>query len=137
MSAQIRKERNEYYNILEHTQKGDLDITAWLQWFLGCLNRALIGTEKILESVFAKARFWENYATIPLNERQRLIVNKLVDGFEGNLTSSKWAKIAKCSQDTALRDIRELLDLGILFRESAGGRSTHYRLVQFRNNDNS
>ena len=130
MSAQIRQERSEYYRILEHTQKGALDITAWLEWFLGCLNRALVGTEKILEAVFAKARFWEKYATIPLNERQLLMLNKLIDGFAGNLTSSKWAKIAKCSQDTALRDIRELLDSGILVKDSAGGRSTRYRLVR-------
>lgn len=135
LSAQIRQEREEYYDILEQTQKGDLDITAWLEWFLGCLNRALVGTEKILKAVLVKAHFWENYATIPLNERQRLILNKLIDGFTGNLTSSKWAKIAKCSQDTALRDIRELLERDILVKDSAGGRSTHYRLVRLEDDE--
>lgn len=130
MSAQIRQERNAYYEILEHTQKGDLDITAWLAWFLDCLGRALDSTEALLKTVFAKARFWEKPSTAGLNERQRLILNKLMDGFEGKLTSSKWAKIAKCSQDTALRDILDLLDRGILVKDTAGGRSTNYLLVQ-------
>ena len=129
MSAQIRQERNAYYDILEQTQKGGLDITAWLTWFLDCLGRALDGTEELLNTVFTKARFWEGQATAGLNERQRLILNKLLDGFEGNLTSSKWAKITKCSQDTALRDIQDLLNKGILSKDPAGGRSTHYQLV--------
>jgi Fic family protein len=128
MSAQIRQERDAYYTILEKTQKGDLDISGWLTWFLDCLGRALEGTETLLESVFAKAKFWETHAGQRLNERQRLILNKLLDGFEGKLTSSKWAKIAKCSQDTALRDIQDLLNREILLKDPAGGRSTHYLL---------
>lgn len=129
MSAQIRQERNAYYDILEQTQKGGLDITQWLSWFLACLGRALDETEKLLNTVFTKARFWERQGTAGLNERQRLLLNKLIDGFEGKLTSSKWAKIAKCSQDTALRDIQVLLDQGLLVKNSAGGRSTHYLLA--------
>jgi Fic family protein len=130
MSAQIRLERGAYYDILERTQKGDLDVTAWLAWFLDCLGRALAGTDVLLENVLAKARFWENSAVAFLNERQRLLVNRLLDGFEGKLTSSKWARIAKCSQDTALRDIQDLVNRGILTKDSAGGRSTNYLLVQ-------
>jgi len=130
MSAQIRQERSAYYDILEQTQKGDLDITAWLAWFFDCLGRALNQTDTMLEVVLTKARFWENPATAFLNERQRLIVNKLLDGFDGKLTTSKWAKIAKCSQDTALRDIRDLLNRNILNKDSVGGRSTNYLLVR-------
>lgn len=130
MSAQIRQERKAYYDILENTQKGGPDITGWLAWFLDCLDRALDGTEAQLETVFRKARFWENPATDNLNERQRLMLNKLLDGFEGKLTSSKWAKIAKCSQDTALRDIQDLLTRGLLSKDASGGRSTNYLLVQ-------
>jgi len=130
MSAQIRIERNEYYDILEHTQKGSLDITAWLQWFIGCLGRALDGTENTLAAVLRKARFWEAWTRVPLNDRQRLILNTLLDGFEGNLTSSKWAKIAKCSQDTAGRDIQALIEAGILVKDLAGGRSTSYSLKE-------
>lgn len=130
MSAQIREERNAYYDLLEQTQKGGLDITPWLSWFLACLDRALDGTEKLLESVFTKARFWERQGTAGLNERQRFMLNKLIDGIEGKLTSSKWAKMAKCSQDTALRDIQVLLDRGLLVKDAAGGRSTHYQLVR-------
>ena len=129
MSAQIREERNEYYEILEATQKGGLDITAWLSWFLDCLGRAFTAAYTVLAAVLAKARFWERYRTAPLNDRQRLIVNKLLDGFDGKLTSSKWAKIAKCSPDTALRDIDGLIGLGILQKDAAGGRSTSYSLV--------
>jgi len=129
MSAQIRQERKTYYEVLEATQKGGLDITGWLTWFLDCLGRALDGTEAQLETVFRKARFWENPATANLNERQRLVLNKLIDGFEGKLTTSKWAKIAKCSQDTALRDIQDLLTRGILSKDTSGGRSTNYLLV--------
>jgi Fic family protein len=128
MSAQIRQERNAYYEILEKTQKGTLDITEWLKWFLDCLDRAFEGTESTLSAVFRKARFWENHAAAPLNERQRLILNKLLDGLEGKLTSSKWAKLAKCSQDTAHRDILELIKDGILAKDPAGGRSTSYSL---------
>lgn len=129
MSAQIRKERNAYYDALERTQRGDLNITEWLDWFMGCLDRALSATEETLVSVLKKARYWEWLATKTLNERQRLLLNKLLDGFTGKLTSSKWAKIAKCSQDTALRDIQQLVDQGILEKEDAGGRSTSYGLA--------
>ena len=129
MSAQIRKERKAYYDILESTQRGDLDITAWLEWFLRCLDRAFDAAETILESVFKKARFWEKFAAVKLNDRQRSIINRLLDGFEGKLTSSKWATLAKSSQDTALRDIDDLLKNNILVKNSAGGRSTSYSLV--------
>ncbi|RNJ47901.1 Fic family protein [Methylocystis hirsuta] len=128
MSAQIRLERNAYYDILEATQKGDLDITPWLEWFLDCLNRAFDAAETILASVLRKARFWDARAGERLNDRQRLIINRLLNGFEGKLTSSKWAKLAKCSQDTALRDIDDLLQRGILVKGAAGGRSTSYSL---------
>lgn len=126
MSAQIRLERNDYYNMLENTQKGTLDITDWLEWFLECLGKALNATEAILNKVFYKARFWEINNTKTLNDRQRLMINKLLDGFDGKLTSSKWAKIARCSQDSALRDIQNLVDKEILIKEDAGGRSTNY-----------
>jgi Fic family protein len=129
MSAQIRQERNAYYDILEATQKGDLDITPWLQWFLGCLGRACDGAEIILATVLKKARFWETYASASLNDRQRIVINRLLDGFEGKLTSSKWAKLAKCSQDTALRDIDDLMKRDILLKDAAGGRSTSYSLA--------
>jgi Fic family protein len=130
MSAQIRAERKTYYDLLEATQKGDLEITPWLVWFLDCLDRAFDGAEDTLASVFRKARFWEAQATAPLNERQRKVINRLLNGFEGKLTSSKWAKITKCSQDTALRDIDDLVRRGILARDAAGGRSTSYSLVE-------
>jgi Fic family protein len=129
MSSQIRAERKTYYELLEATQKGALDVTRWLQWFLACLDRAFDRAETILASVLQKARFWETHAGVPLNERQRAILNRLLDGFEGKLTSSKWAKLAKCSQDTALRDIDDLLTRGILSKDQAGGRSTSYSLV--------
>jgi Fic family protein len=128
MSAQIRLERKDYYAILERTQKGDLDITAWLQWFLGCLDRAFDSTEDILANVLRKARFWEAMAGQPLNERQRKVVNRLLDGFEGKLTSSKWAVLTKTSPDTALRDINDLVGRGVLVKDEAGGRSTSYSL---------
>ena len=129
MSAQIRLERNQYYEILEQTQKGDLDITEWLVWFLDCLTAALQSTDKTLARVLTKAKFWEQHRATILNERQRLMVNKLFDGLEGKLNTSKWAKMAKCSTDTALRDIQDLMDKGILQKEAAGGRSTNYALV--------
>ena len=129
MSAQIRKERKAYYDMLETTQKGDLEITPWLEWFLTCLDRAFDGAEEILAAVLAKARFWEKHAAEQFNTRQRTIINRLLDGFEGKLTSSKWAKLAKCSQDTALRDIDDLVKRGILVKKAAGGRSTNYALV--------
>jgi len=130
MSAQIRIERNIYYDKLEKTQETGLDITPWLEWFLGCLDRAFDQTEKNLGSVLRKARFWEIHAHKPLNDRQRLMLNKLLDGFEGKLTSSKWAKIAKCSQDTALRDILNLIEQGALKKDPGGGRSTSYSLAE-------
>lgn len=129
MSAQIRLERKDYYAILERTQKGDLDITAWLQWFLACLDRAFDGAEAILANVLRKARFWEAMARQPLNERQRKVINRLLDGFEGKLTSSKWAALTKTSPDTALRDINDLVARGVLVKEEAGGRSTSYSLM--------
>ncbi|MBI4667981.1 MAG: Fic family protein [Elusimicrobia bacterium] len=128
MSAQIRRERKEYYDVLERTQKGTLDITEWMQWFLGCLDRAIIATEDALAAVYQKDRFWKTHAHVALNERQRLMLNKLFDGFEGKLTSSKWAKLTKCSQDTAQRDIFDLIDKGVLVKDGAGGRSTSYSL---------
>jgi Fic family protein len=129
MSAQIRRERNDYYAKLEATQKGDLDITPWLAWFLGCLGRAFDNAEGILTAVLQKARFWEMHAGAPINARQRAVINRLLDGFEGKLTSSKWAVLTKCSQDTALRDIDDLVKRGILTRNAAGGRSTSYSLA--------
>lgn len=129
MSVQIRKERNAYYEVLEKIQKNThMDITAWLEWFLACLDRALSLTESTLAEVFRKARFWELHPSESFNERQRMIINKLFDGLEGVLTSSKWGRLAKCSQDTALRDILELVEKGILVKNSAGGRSTGYLL---------
>ncbi|MGN6353524.1 MAG: Fic family protein [Parafilimonas sp.] len=128
MSSQIRQERTDYYNILEETQKGTLDITKWLIWFLECLEHSLDSTDELLAAVFHKAQFWDKHNATALNERQRLLINKLLDGFTGKLTSSKWAKIAKCSQDTALRDIQDLLQKNILEKEAAGGRSTSYVL---------
>lgn len=129
MSAQIHRERNRYYAILEETQKGDLDITGWLNWFLDCLDRALTATDDVLAGVLKKARYWDWLNTKSLNERQRRLLNKLLDGFEGKLTSSKWAKIARCSQDTALRDMQNLMEQGVLVREASGGRSTAYLLA--------
>jgi Fic family protein len=129
LSAQLRQERRDYYAQLEAAQKGGLDITAWLAWFLACLSRALRATEQTLGKVLTKARFWEQHAAFLFNARQQRLLNQLLDGFEGKLTSSKWAAIAKCSQDTATRDIQALLDQGILVKETAGGRSTSYRLA--------
>lgn len=130
MSRQIRKERKAYYDILQATQKGDLDITGWLEWFLDCLGRAIDDAENILASVLEKARFWKTHEGKQFNRRQRTVLNRLLDGFEGNLTSSKWAKLAKCSQDTALRDISDLLKRSILVKEPGGGRSTSYTLAK-------
>ena len=130
MSAQIRQERGAYYDILEQTQKGTLDITPWMEWFLACLGRAIDGAQTTLSAVLQKARFWQTLRDAPMNERQRLVLNRLLDGFEGNPTTSKWAKIAKCSSDTALRDIAELVERGILVRNAAGGRSTSYALAK-------
>jgi Fic family protein len=129
MSAQIRQEHRTYYEILEKTQKDGMDITPWLNWFLGCLGRAIDGAEMLLGSVLAKARFWEAIGETPVNERQRRILNRLLDGFKGKLTSSKWANLTRQSQDTAHRDIVDLVNKGILARGSEGGRSTSYTLV--------
>jgi Fic family protein len=129
MSAQIRKERNAYYDILEKTQKADLDITPWLQWFLDCLDRAFSGAETLLGAVLLKAKFWELHADKSFNSRQRAVINRLLDGIEGKLTSTKWAQFAKTSQDTASRDIADLLKRGILAKDQAGGRSTSYALA--------
>jgi Fic family protein len=128
MSAQIRQERAAYYDILEQTQKGTLDITPWMEWFLGCLGRAIEGAQTMLGTVLAKARFWKRIADFPINERQRVVLNRLLNGFEGKLTTTKYAALAKCSQDTALRDILPLVERGILVRNPEGGRSTSYAL---------
>jgi Fic family protein len=134
MSAEIRQERGAYYDILEQTQKGTLDITAWMEWFLGCLGRAIDGAQTILSAVLAKARFWERIQGTSINERQRLVLNRLLDGFEGKITTSKYAKLANCSQDTALRDILPLVESGILVRNPKGGRSTSYSLAMVEQN---
>lgn len=129
MSSQIESERADYYDILERTQKGGLEVSDWMLWFLDCLERAIQGSESALERVLAKDRFWSANSGLALNERQRAILNRLLDGgFEGKLTSSKWAKLAKCSHDTALRDIAALVEFGILSKDPAGGRSTSYSL---------
>lgn len=129
MSAQIRRQHKEYYDILESTQKGQLDVTPWLEWFLNCLLQAIEGAQASLSTVLNKARFWERFAKEPLNERQIKILNKLLDGFEGKLTTSKWAKMAKCSQDTAHRDILDLIARGAMQKDPGGGRSTSYSLI--------
>jgi len=128
LSAQIQRERKAYYDMLERTQKGTLDVTAWLAWFLDALHRAVDQAQLTLVAVLAKARFWQRFAGLPMNERQVKLLNRLLDGFEGKLTSSKWAVVARCSPDTALRDINELLALGVLRKSAAGGRSTSYEL---------
>jgi Fic family protein len=129
MSAQIKKEQKDYYDILERTQKGTMDVTPWMEWFLGCLNRALDGAEEILGTVLAKARFWDRIKDVNLNERQRLVINRVLDGFEGKLTTSKYAKLANCSQDTAHRDILNLIEHGVVVQNPEGGRSTSYSLT--------
>lgn len=129
MSAQIRLERKKYYAMLERTQKGDLDITPWMEWFLKCLGRAIEGAQEALSAVLYKAQFWDRFAKEPFNERQVKMLNKLLDVFEGKLTTSKWAKLVKCSQDTAYRDILDLIDRGALQKDPGGGRSTSYSLT--------
>lgn len=129
ISAQIKAEQNRYYDHLEEAQKGDLDITKYLDWFLGCLDRAFDGAETILGGVLRKAGFWKLHAGHDFNARQKLMINRLLDGFEGKLTSSKWAKIAKTSQDTASRDIQGLMDAHVLVKSPERGRSTSYILV--------
>lgn len=126
MSSQIRKKRNAYYQILEKTQKGLTDITEWILWFLHCLSDALNASEMLLENILFKHRFWQTHGTGIENERQRKVLNRLLDGFEGKLTTAKWAKLCKCSQDTALRDIQLLVERGVLIKLPGGGRSTGY-----------
>jgi Fic family protein len=128
MSAQIKNERNTYYNTLKQTQKGDLDITEWIVWFLECLKKAILSSNTIIDKVVQKHQFWTRNAGLISNDRQQKILNKLMDNFEGNLTTSKWAKMTKTSQDTALRDIMDLVNKGILLKADSGGRSTHYEL---------
>jgi Fic family protein len=130
MSAQIRQERNDYYDILERTQKGTLEVTPWMEWFLGCLGRAFDGTETTLAAVLRKARFWDSHAQATINGRQRVILNRLLGGLIGKLTTTKWAKLAKSSHDTALRDIQNLIEQGILKKDTGGGRSTSYSLKE-------
>jgi Fic family protein len=129
MSAQIRQERSAYYDILELTQNGTMDVTPWMQWFLGCLGRAIDGAHVILSAVLGKAHFWERTKNVQLNGRQRLVINRLLDGFEGKLTTSKYSTLARCSQDTAYRDILALVDHGVLTQNPEGGRSTSYSLA--------
>ena len=129
LSAQIQRERKAYYDILERTQKGTMDVTAWLLWFLESLQRAVDQAQQTLDAVLLKTRYWQRWATLTLNERQVKVLNRLLDGFDGKLTNSKWAAIAKCSPDTALRDINDLLARGVLSKAGAGGRSTSYELA--------
>ena len=126
MSSQIRSERAAYYDVLERTQQGTMDVSEWMRWFVGCLGRAIDSAETTLTTVLAKARFWERIAGISINERQRTVLNHLLDNFGSNLTTSQWARMTRCSQDTALRDIADLMERGILVRGPEGGRSTRY-----------
>ncbi|BDD94926.1 hypothetical protein PanNE5_43660 [Pandoraea sp. NE5] len=132
LSAQIQRDRKAYYDILERTQKRSLDVAEWLAWFFETLHRAVDQTQHTLDAVLSRTRFWPRWAATPMNERQVKVVNRLLDGFEGKRTSSKWAAIAKCSQDTALRDVTELLARGVLRKSDAGGRSTSYELSESR-----
>jgi Fic family protein len=128
LSAQIGRDRKNYYDLLENTQKGEMDVTQWLSWFLSSLLSAIQVAEADLSVTLFKANFWQRCSEIPMNERQIKLLNKLLDGFDGKLTSSKWAIIAKCSSDTALRDITDLLERGVLVKSDSGGRSTSYEL---------
>ncbi|MEP7265941.1 MAG: DUF4172 domain-containing protein, partial [Bacteroidota bacterium] len=132
MSAQIRIERKRYYDILEQTQKGSLDITNWLEWFLQCLDRAISYSDIVLAKVLKKAKYWEMLSSKNINNRQRLIINKLLDNFEGKLTSTKYAKIAKCSADTALRDIQNLISQKVLIKEAGSTKNAIYILVEIK-----
>jgi Fic family protein len=125
-----RRKRNDYYDILERTQKGTLNVTPWMEWFLGCLERAFGGTETTLAAVLRKARFWESHAQSTISERQRVILSRLLDGFNGRLSTTKWAMLAKSSHDTALRDVQDLVEQGILRKDPGGGRSTSYSLKE-------
>lgn len=131
LSAQIMKERSDYYQVLEVSQKGSVDATGWLEWFLGCFDRALSSAEELLGTALKRDAFWKEHATAPFNQRQKDMINRLLDGFVGKMRTSKWATLAKCSQDTAGRDISELVALGILVKDEAGGRSTSYSLAPF------
>jgi Fic family protein len=135
MSSQIQSERKDYYLELKSAQRGDLDITPWLSWFLGCLDRAITGADKTLATVIHKARFWQRISGTPINDRQRLVINLMLNGFKGVLSTSKYAKLAKCSKDTALRDIQELLKHDILVQNPGAGRSTSYRLADVATTD--
>lgn len=130
MAGQIRLERAAYYDVLEATQKGSMDVTVWMEWFIECMGRAIAGAHVSLGAIRRKARFWQRAESASLNDRQRLMVNRLLDGFNGKLTTSKWAALTKCSQDTALRDVLQLVEQGVLVRQTAGGRSTHYALAE-------
>ena len=131
MSTQIEAEKKQYYLKLEQSQKGGLDITAWLEWFLACLGRAIDHAESGIATVLHKAQIWQRINSgMAINERQRKVINRLLDGFDGKLSTSKYAKLARCSTDTALRDIKLLLDQGILIQDEGGGRSTSYRLAE-------
>lgn len=130
MSAQIQAERSTYYDILESTQKGSMNVTAWLEWFVACLGRAIDRAETTLSGVLARGQFWDSIRGISLNERQRMMLGRLLEGFKGNLTVSKWSKLAKCSINTALRDINDLVEKGVLVRSAAGGRSTSYSFAR-------
>jgi Fic family protein len=130
MSAQIKREHKDYYDILERTQKATMDVTPWMEWFLGCLGRAIDGAQETLSTVLDKKRFWDRIKDVKLNDRQRLVINRLLDGFEGKLTTSKYAVLAKCSQDTAHRDILDLIDRHVLVQNPKGGRSTSYSLAR-------
>lgn len=132
LSAQIQRERKQYYQMLERTQKGSLDVNDWLSWFLRALQTAIEHADTALDSVLAKARFWQRWAGTPLNARQQKVINRLLDGFDGKMTSSRWASITHCSADTALRDINDLLARGLLRRTAGGGRSTGYELAEDR-----
>lgn len=129
LSAQILRERKDYYDLLEQTQKGSLEVTPWLAWFLGALRRALDQAQDRVDAVVTKARCWQRWAPLPMNDRQVKLLNRLLDGFDGNLTTGRWARIAKCSPDTALRDISDLVSRGVLRKSEAGGRSTRYELA--------
>ena len=131
MSSQIRTERNDYYQILEHTQKGNLDVTPWLGWFLDCLDRAITSSETALGDVLRRSHFWQQHGLKDINSRQKAVLSRLLDGFIGHLTSSKYATLAKCSQDTAARDLNQLVALGVVTKSLARGRSTAYELVLF------
>lgn len=128
-AARLAAERRAYYDTLERAQRGTTDVTEWLLWFVGCVGRSIDAADAQLSAVQAKARFWQRADALPINERQRKVLNRILDGFEGPLTTSKWAKLAKCSQDTALRDITFLVERGLLVKNRGGGRSTNYSLA--------